>query len=97
MFLPVTEWSAIAFGVTFGFLWLSAVALTNGTVASIFGMKNMTMLSGVVFFSHQVGSFFGGWLGGAIFDRSGSYDTVWLIASADSRCAPRYLRCWCRC
>lgn len=79
-FLPVTLWSAYAFGVALGFLWLATVPLTNGTVASIFGVKNMTMLTGIVFFSHQLGSFFGGWLGGAIFDRIGSYDPVWLIA-----------------
>ena len=56
--------------------------LTNGTVASVWGVRHMSMLGGVVFFSHQLGSFAGGWMGGWIDDRTGSYDWAWGIAIA---------------
>lgn len=79
---PITSWSAYAFGITMGLFWLSTVPLTNGVVASVFGVKNMAMLGGVVFFAHQLGSFLGGWLGGFVFDRTGSYDLVWWGAIA---------------
>lgn len=79
---PVTAWTAYAFGIAMGFLWLSTVPLTNGTVASVFGVKNLSMLGGIVFFFHQVGSFGGTWLGGYAYDRTGSYDLVWVIAIA---------------
>jgi MFS family permease len=78
--LPVTEWSAYAFGAAMGLFWLSTVPLTNGTIAALFGVKNMSMLGGVVFFSHQVGAFLGGWLGGVLYDRLGSYDWAWGLA-----------------
>jgi predicted MFS family arabinose efflux permease len=58
------------------------VPLTNGIIAGIFGVKYMSMLSGFVFFSHQVGSFLGVWLGGKLYDSTGSYDVVWWIAVA---------------
>jgi MFS family permease len=77
---PLTPLSAYAFAATMGFLWLGTVPLTNGVVAGIFGVKHLAMLSGFVFFFHQLGSFFGGWLGGYLFDRTGSYQVVWLIA-----------------
>ena len=80
VFLPITEVSAYAFGIVIGLLWMSTVPLTNGTVAAVFGVRNMGMLSGVVFFVHQVGGFLGGWLGGYLYDRAGSYDGVWAIA-----------------
>lgn len=80
IFLPITQVSAYLFAVLMGVFWLSTVPLTNGVVASIFGVKNMAMLGGVVFFAHQVGSFLGGWLGGLIYDRTGSYDTAWGLA-----------------
>jgi MFS family permease len=80
VWLPVTEWSAYAFGIVIGLLWMSTVPLTNGTVASVFGVRNMSMLGGVVFFCHQVGAFLGGWLGGRLYDQSGSYDAVWTMA-----------------
>ncbi len=80
--LPITAWSAYAFGITMGLFWLSTVPLTNGIVASVFGVKNMAMLGGIVFFAHQLGSFLGGWLGGFFYDRTGSYDLVWWIAIA---------------
>lgn len=80
IFLPLTEVSAYLFGAFMGLLWLSTVPLTNGTVASIFGVENMSMIGGIVFFFHQVGAFLGGWLGGRLFDLTGSYESVWLIS-----------------
>src|SRR6266581_1455940 len=77
---PLTPMSAYLFAAAMGFLWLGTVPLTNGVVAGIFGVKHLAMLSGFVFFFHQLGSFFGGWLGGYLFDRTGSYQLVWLIA-----------------
>ena len=65
-----------------GILWLSTVPLTNAIVAQIFGVKYLSMLSGLVFFSHQLGSFCGAFLGGYLFDRTGSYLIVWEIAIA---------------
>lgn len=78
--LPVTPLTAFAFACAMGVLWLSTVPLTNGVVASMFGVKNLAMLGGVVFLAHQLGSFLGGWLGGLIFDRTGSYDLAWGIS-----------------
>jgi predicted MFS family arabinose efflux permease len=80
--LPLTPLTAAAFGVAMGFLWLGTVPLTNGIVAQIFGVRHLAMLSGFVFFSHQFGSFVGVWAGGWLFDRTGSYDVVWIIAAA---------------
>ncbi len=80
--LPITEVSAYVFGIAIGILWMSTVPLTNGTVAAVFGVRNMAMLSGIVFFVHQLGAFLGGWLGGYFYDRAGSYDGVWAIAVA---------------
>src|SRR2546421_7891380 len=77
---PLTPMSAYLFAAAMGFLWLGTVPLTNGVVAGIFGVKHLAMLSGFVFFFHQLGSFFGGWLGGYLFDRTGSYQLVGLIA-----------------
>ncbi|MGE5478272.1 MAG: MFS transporter [Bacteroidales bacterium] len=79
-FLPVSEGSAYAFGAAMGLFWLSTVPLTNGTVAAIFGVRNMSMLGGVVFLAHQLGAFLGGWLGGVLYDRLGSYDGAWSLA-----------------
>jgi MFS family permease len=79
---PVTERSAYLFGAAMGFLWLSTVPLTNGTVATLFGVKNMAMLGGIVFFFHQVGAFLGGWMGGRLYVATGSYDVVWWVAIA---------------
>lgn len=80
--LPVTEGSAYLFGAAMGLLWLSTVPLTNGTVATLFGTTNMSMLGGIVFFFHQVGAFLGGWLGGRVYVGTGSYDLVWWISIA---------------
>lgn len=79
-FLPVSEWSCYAFGAAMGLLWLSTVPLTNGAVATLFGVRHMSMLGGVVFFAHQLGAFLGGWLGGVLYDRLGSYDGAWALA-----------------
>ena len=65
-----------------GLLWLSTVPPTNTLVAQIFGVRYLAMLSGFTFFSHQVGSFLGAWLGGKLFDATGSYDVVWYLAMA---------------
>lgn len=79
---PLTSWSVYVFSAAMGLLWLSTVPLTNGVIAGIFGVKYMSMLAGFVFFSHQVGSFLGVWLGGYLFTRDGNYNTVWMITIA---------------
>ena len=78
--LPITNFSAIAFGCAIGFLWLATVPLTSGIVAQVFGARYLSTLYGFVFFSHQIGSFLGVWLGGRIYDMVNSYDTVWVLA-----------------
>ncbi|MCU0870482.1 MAG: MFS transporter [Burkholderiales bacterium] len=78
--LPPSAGSVFMFAAGMGFLWLSTVPLTNGLVAQVFGTRYLAMLGGIVFFSHQVGAFLGVWLGGRVFDATGSYDTVWLVA-----------------
>ncbi|HEU0200227.1 MAG TPA: MFS transporter [Burkholderiaceae bacterium] len=80
VWLPITEWSCYVFGLTIGLLWMSTVPLTNGTIASVFGVRNLGMLSGIIFGVHQVGAFLGGWLGGYLYDMTGNYDGVWMIA-----------------
>ena len=82
LWAPVTQFSAYLFGMAMGFLWLSTVPLTNGTVATLFGVRNLSMLGGIVFLFHQIGSFLGGWLGGYLYDHTGSYDAVWYVAIA---------------
>jgi MFS family permease len=79
---PLSHLSVAVFAAAMGLLWLGTVPLTNGLVAQIFGVKYLAMLSGFVFFSHQLGSFLGVWLGGFIFDRTGAYDIVWVISIA---------------
>jgi MFS family permease len=80
LWLPVTTTTAYLFGMAMGFLWLSTVPLTNGTVATLFGVRNLSMLGGIVFLFHQLGSFLGGWLGGVVYDRTGSYDLIWQVS-----------------
>ena len=80
LLLPLTATSTWVFAAMMGFLWLSTVPLTNGIIAQVFGVQYLSMLSGVVFFSHQIGSFLGAWLGGFLYDRTGTYNTVWMIA-----------------
>jgi MFS family permease len=78
--LPASTVTAYGFGILMGLFWLSTVPLTNGTVATIWGVRHMSMLGGIVFLMHQVGGFVGGWLGGWLFDRTGSYDIAWAVA-----------------
>ncbi len=79
---PLSSYSVYVFSAAMGLFWLSTVPLTNGVIAGIFGMKYLSMLSGFVFFSHQVGSFLGVWLGGYIFTKTGNYNSVWMITLA---------------
>ena len=79
---PLSPWSVYLFAATMGLLWLSTVPPTNALVAQIFGAQYMGMLGGFVFLSHQLGSFMGAWLGGKLYDATGSYDIVWWIAVA---------------
>jgi MFS family permease len=78
--LPVTQVSAMVFGAAIGLLWLSTVPPTSGLVALMFGTRWMATLFGFAFFSHQVGGFLGVWLGGFLFERTGSYNVVWWIS-----------------
>lgn len=82
LMLPLSTWTIYAFGISMGLLWLSTVPLTNGIVANMFGVKYLTMLSGIVFFTHQIGSFFGGWLGGVNHDMTGNYNVIWGLSIA---------------
>jgi predicted MFS family arabinose efflux permease len=82
LWLPLTPAGVYVFASVMGLLWLSTVPPTNAVVAQIFGVQYMSMLSGFVFLSHQVGSFMGVWLGGRLYDSTGSYDVVWWIAVA---------------
>jgi MFS family permease len=77
---PLTPMSVYVFACVIGFLWLSTVPLTSGLVAQIYGVRYLSMLGGFVFLSHQVGSFLGVWLGGRLYDMTGSYDVVWWIS-----------------
>ena len=80
LWAPITQFSAYVFGMVMGFLWLSTVPLTNGTVATMFGVRNLSMLGGIVFLFHQLGAFLGGWLGGVVYDQTGSYDLIWQVS-----------------
>ncbi|MEQ1682480.1 MAG: MFS transporter [Burkholderiaceae bacterium] len=80
--VPLTPWSVYVFAAVMGTLWLSTVPPTNALVAQIFGVKYLSMLGGFVFLSHQVGSFLGAWLGGRLYNMTGSYDVVWWLAVA---------------
>ena len=79
---PLSPMSVYIFASVMGLLWLSTVPVTNAAVAQIFGVAHLSMLSGFVFFSHQIGSFLGVWLGGVLYDRTGSYDIVWYLTIA---------------
>jgi MFS family permease len=80
--LPLTPLSVYTFAVVLGLLWLSTVPTTNSLVAQIFGVRYLAMLTGFSFLSHQIGSFLGAWLGGRLYDHTGSYDVVWWISIA---------------
>ncbi len=82
LWAPLTPMSVYVFSSVMGLLWLSTIPPTNATVAQIFGVAHLSMLGGFVFFSHQIGSFLGVWLGGYLYDQTGSYDIVWYIAIA---------------
>jgi MFS family permease len=79
---PLTEWSVYLFAASIGVLWLSTVPPTNALVAQVYGLRYMGMLGGIIFFSHQMGSFMGVWLGGKLYDATGSYNVVWGICIA---------------
>jgi predicted MFS family arabinose efflux permease len=78
--LPLSSFSALVFAGAMGFLWLGTIPLTSGLVGQIFGIRYLSTLYGIVFLSHQVGSFFGAWAAGLVFDRTGSYDAVWAAS-----------------
>jgi len=80
--VPTTTTTVLVFAALMGLLWLSTVPLTSGLVGQIFGPRYMGMLFGFVFFSHQIGSFLGVWLGGRLYDQTGSYDVVWWMGVA---------------
>ncbi len=82
LIVPLSPASVYVFAAVMGVLWLSTVPPTNAVLAQIFGVAHMSMLGGFVFFSHQIGSFMGVWLGGYLYDRTGSYDIVWYISIA---------------
>lgn len=82
LWVPLSPMSVYIFSSVMGLLWLSTVPPTNATIAQIFGVAHLSMLGGFVFFSHQIGSFMGVWLGGLLYDRTGSYDIVWYISIA---------------
>ena len=79
---PLSPASVYLFASAMGMLWLSTVPPTNAVVAQIFGVQHLSMLSGFVFFSHQIGSFMGAWLGGYLYGLNGSYDIVWYLSIA---------------
>ncbi|WP_345894687.1 MFS transporter [Methylonatrum kenyense] len=80
LIVPLSPATALVFSALMGFLWLGTIPLTSGLVAQIFGPRYMTTLFGIVFLNHQIGSFIGAWMGGRVFDVTGSYDMVWLLA-----------------
>jgi predicted MFS family arabinose efflux permease len=82
LWAPLTPTSVYVFSGVMGLLWLSTVPPTNAAVAQIFGISHLSMLSGFIFFAHQIGSFMGVWLGGYLYDKTGSYDIVWYLAIA---------------
>ena len=82
IFLPKTELSVLVFACFLGILWLSTVPLTSGIISVVFGPYYMSMLYGIAFLSHQIGSFLGSWIGGRLFDYYGSYDLMWWICVA---------------
>jgi predicted MFS family arabinose efflux permease len=77
LLLPVTATSTLVFASAMGFLWLGVAPLVTGIVGRVFGLTHFNTLYGIVFFSHQLGSFFGAWMGGVLFDRTGNYNFAW--------------------
>ena len=82
LLIPASPTTVVVFSIVIGILWLSTVAPTNALVAVMFGTRYLGLLGGIVFFSHQVGSFLGVWMGGVLYDATGSYDVVWWVGVA---------------
>jgi predicted MFS family arabinose efflux permease len=82
LLLPPSPTTVVVFSIVIGILWLSTVPPTNALVAVMFGTRYLGLLGGIVFFSHQVGSFLGVWMGGVLYDATGSYDVVWWLGVA---------------
>ena len=82
LILPTSTYVAIGFGILYGFLWLATIPPTNGIISQVFGTQYLAMLYGLVFFSHQIGSFFGAYLGGYFYDQYGTYDYAWYLSIA---------------
>ena len=80
LILPTSTYVALGFGILYGYLWLATIPPTNGIISQVFGTKYLAMLYGLVFFSHQIGSFFGAYLGGYFFDQYASYDYAWYLS-----------------
>ncbi|MGC1439330.1 MAG: MFS transporter, partial [Burkholderiaceae bacterium] len=80
--VPVSEYSIYLFSATMGLLWLSTVPLTSSLVGQVWGVKYLGMLGGVIFLGHQLGSFVGAWMGGRLYDQTGSYDIAWMVVIA---------------
>src|SRR5690606_3934669 len=81
MLMPLSLTSVLVFSAVMGFFWLATVPPTSGLVAVMFGTRYMSLLYGVVFLGHQLGSFCGVWLGGMLYDQTGSYDVVWWMGA----------------
>jgi MFS family permease len=80
--VPISPMSVYLFASTIGFLWLGTVPVTSGLIAQIFGVKYLSTLTGIAFLSHQLGSFLGVWVGGYLFDTTGSYQLMWILTIA---------------
>jgi predicted MFS family arabinose efflux permease len=90
--LPVTPMSTYALATVIGMTWLGTVPLTNALVADMFGVRFLSTLFGIAFLGHQIGSFFGAWYGGYVFDMTGSYRIVWVLCIVTSVIAA--ILCW---
>jgi predicted MFS family arabinose efflux permease len=77
LLVPITATSTLVFAAAMGLLWLGVVPLVTGIVGRLFGLTHFNTLYGIVFLSHQVGSFVGAWMGGVVFDRTGNYNLAW--------------------
>ncbi len=82
LLLPVTVWSTLVFASAMGLLWLSVAPLVSGLIGQMFGLRHFNALFGVIFLSHQLGSFAGAWLGGAVRDATGNYQLAWFAMLA---------------
>jgi len=80
--VPASPFMALFFGAAMGLLWLGTIPLTSGLIVTFFGPRHLSMLYGLVFFSHQIGSFVGAWLGGLWYDMFGNYEAMWWLNAA---------------